>query len=126
MLAAEVRCARSNGFPVVMLHATPDNEDGCEFSRFFGDKPRHHPTCHARTSLWPSTFTSGAACICTTLRLVPCTVPHVRLRACAPSAETTPQELIADGLYKALALAWYTDPFRQVSSEQVVSGKWCE
>ena len=40
-LADEVRCARSNGFPVVMLHATPDNEDGCEFSRFFGDEPRH-------------------------------------------------------------------------------------
>ncbi len=53
-------------------------------------------------------------------------MPDVRLRACAPSAETTPQELIADGLYKALALAWYTDPFRQVSSQQVVRGKWCE
>ena len=53
-------------------------------------------------------------------------MPDVRLRACAPSAETTPQDLIADGLYKALALAWYTDPFRQVSSQQVVCGKWCE
>ena len=61
-----------------------------------------------------------------TLRLMPCTLPDVRLRACALSAETTPQELIADGLYKALALAWYTDPFRQVSSQQVVRGKWCE
>ena len=29
--------------------------------------------------------------------------------------ETTPQDLIADGLYKALAYAWYPDPFRQVS-----------
>jgi hypothetical protein len=36
-LADEVRCARANGFPVVMLHATPDNDDGCEFSRFFGE-----------------------------------------------------------------------------------------
>lgn len=51
---------------------------------------------------------------------MPCTVLdvlNVRLRAFAPPAETTPQELIADGLYKALALAWYTDPFRQVSSK---------
>ena len=107
-----------------MLHATPDNEDGCEFSRFFGDEPRHHPTCHSRTSLWPSPFASGAAFIFPTLRLAP--VLDVRLRALAPPAETTPQELIADGLYKALALAWYTDPFRQVSSQQVVRGKWCE
>jgi len=29
--------------------------------------------------------------------------------------ETTPQDLISDGLYKALAYAWYPDPFRQVS-----------
>jgi len=29
--------------------------------------------------------------------------------------ESTPQDLIADGLYKALAYAWYPDPFRQVS-----------
>ena len=53
-------------------------------------------------------------------------VLNVRLRAFAPPAETTPQELIADGLFKALALAWFTDPFRQVSSQQVASGKWCE
>ena len=69
---------------------------------------------------------SRRAFIFPTLRLVPCTVPDMRLRALAPSAETTPQDLIADGLYKALALAWYTDPFRQVSSQQVVRGKWCE
>ena len=28
---------------------------------------------------------------------------------------TTPQDLIADGLYSALAYAWYPDPFRAVS-----------
>jgi len=37
----------------------------------------------------------------------------------ARPAETTPQVLISDGLYNALALAWYTDPFRQVSSNLV-------
>ena len=29
--------------------------------------------------------------------------------------ETTPQDLIGDGLYKALAYAWYPAPFRAVS-----------
>ena len=29
--------------------------------------------------------------------------------------ETTPQDLIADGLYRALAYAWYPGPFRPVS-----------
>jgi hypothetical protein len=29
--------------------------------------------------------------------------------------ESTPQDLIADGLYKALAYAWYPEPFRAVS-----------
>ena len=33
--------------------------------------------------------------------------------------ETTPQDLISDGLYKALACAWYPEPFRQVSVAQV-------
>ena len=29
--------------------------------------------------------------------------------------QTTPQDLITDGLYKALALAFYPEPFRAVS-----------
>ena len=52
-----------------------------------------------------------------TLPLVSCAVTDVQLRVRARPAETTPRELISDGLYKALALAWYTDPFRQVSNK---------
>ena len=111
-----------------MLHATPDNEDGCEFSRFFGDEPRHPHMSRQILSVALTLRLRRRLHIpqIPTLRVVPCTVLDVRPRALAPPAETTPQELIADGLYKALALAWYTDPFRQVSSQQVVSGKWCE
>jgi len=112
-----VRCARSNGFPVVMLHATPDNDDGCEFSRFFGDCSDilPHPW-HTRTFRSLPLLTSDAAL---TLPLVSCAAPNLRLRVRARPAETTPQVLISDGLYNALALAWYTDPFRQVSSNLV-------
>lgn len=112
-----MRCARSNGFPVVMLHATPDNDDGCEFSRFFGDCSDilPHPW-HTRTFRSLPLLTSDAAL---TLPLVSCAAPNLRLRVRARPAETTPQVLISDGLYNALALAWYTDPFRQVSSNLV-------
>ena len=64
LFANEVRCAHTNGFPVVMVHENDEAAGGCEFARFF---------------------------------------------------ETTPQDLISDGLYSALAYAWYPDPFRQVS-----------
>ena len=64
LFANEVRAARANGFPLVMVHENDEDAGGCDFARFF---------------------------------------------------ETTPQDLISDGLYKALAYAWYPDPFRQVS-----------
>ena len=38
-LAEEVRRARAAGFPLVMLHSTPANPDGCEFSRLFATTP---------------------------------------------------------------------------------------
>jgi len=100
-----------------MLHATPDNDDGCEFSRFFGDCSDilPHPW-HTRTFRSLPLLTSDAAL---TLPLVSCAAPNLRLRVRARPAETTPQVLISDGLYNALALAWYTDPFRQVSSNLV-------
>jgi hypothetical protein len=60
----QVRAARANGFPIIMVHENDEAAGGCEFARFF---------------------------------------------------ESTPQDMIADGLYKALAYAWYPDPFRQVS-----------
>ena len=65
MLAQEVRNARAAGFPIVMIHSTPDNEDGCEFGDLFG---------------------------------------------------TTPNDLIQDGLFKALALANYPGVFQHVSA----------
>ena len=100
-----------------MLHATPDNDDGCEFSRFFGDCSDilPHPW-HTRTFRSLPLLTSDAAL---TQPLVSCAAPNLRLRVRARPAETTPQVLISDGLYNALALAWYTDPFRQVSSNLV-------
>ena len=64
LFADEVRAARANNFPIIMVHENDEAAGGCEFARFF---------------------------------------------------ESTPQDLIADGLYKALAYAWYPDPFRQVS-----------
>ena len=69
-----MRCARANGFPVVMLHATPDNDDGCEFSRFFGVTSSDIPT-HVHVTLEPP-FPDTAF----TLPPVSCTVPDVRLR----------------------------------------------
>ena len=65
LLATEVRNARAAAMPIVMIHATPDNEDGCEFGTFFS---------------------------------------------------STPGDLIQEGLYKALALAYYPPPFRHVSA----------
>ena len=38
-LADEVRRARACGFPLVMLHSTPDNADGCEFAHLFSTTP---------------------------------------------------------------------------------------
>ena len=38
-LADEVRRARAADFPLVMLHSTPDNPDGCEFARLFSTTP---------------------------------------------------------------------------------------
>lgn len=64
-LAAEVRQARAVGLPIVMLHATPDYVDGCDFGHFFS---------------------------------------------------STPQDLIHDGLYAALAMALYPSPFLHVSA----------
>ena len=64
LFAEEVRAARANNFPIIMVHENDEAAGGCEFARFF---------------------------------------------------ESTPQDLIADGLYKALAYAWYPDPFRAVS-----------
>ena len=112
-----MRCARSNGFPVVMLHATPDNDDGCEFSRFFGDCS-DIPT-HGTPEPWEPFIAAPSSDAALTLPLVSRAAPDLRLRARARPAETTPQVLISDGLYNALALAWYTDPFRQVSSNLV-------
>ena len=34
-LADEVRSAGAAGLPIVMVHSTPDNDDGCEFGEFF-------------------------------------------------------------------------------------------
>ena len=65
LLATEVRDARAAAMPIVMIHATPDNDNGCEFGTFFS---------------------------------------------------STPGDLIQDGLYKALALAYYPPPFRHVSA----------
>lgn len=112
-MADEVRCARANGFPVVMLHATPDNDDGCEFSRFFGVTSSDIPT-HVHVTLEPP-FPPIPPSHCPRCH-APC-LTCVCVCARATAAETTPQELISDGLYTALALAWYTDPFRQVSSK---------
>ena len=64
LFAEEVRAARANNFPIIMVHENDEAAGGCEFARFF---------------------------------------------------ESTPQDLIADGLYKALAYAWYPEPFRAVS-----------
>ena len=63
-LAEELREARANGLPIVMLHENDMDNGGCEFARFF---------------------------------------------------ETTPQDLIAGGLYTALAFANYPGPFRPIS-----------
>ena len=61
-----------------MLHATPDNDDGCEFSRFFGDCSDilPHPW-HTRTFRSLPLLTSDAAL---TLPLVSCAAPNLRLR----------------------------------------------
>ena len=63
-LAEELREARANHLPLVMLHENDMDNGGCEFARFF---------------------------------------------------ETTPQDLIAGGLYTALAFANYPGPFRPIS-----------
>jgi hypothetical protein len=63
-LAEELREARANHLPLVMLHENNMDNGGCEFARFF---------------------------------------------------ETTPQDLIAGGLYTALAFANYPGPFRPIS-----------
>ena len=38
-LADEVRCARANGVPLVMLHETDPTAGGCEFALFFKTTP---------------------------------------------------------------------------------------
>ena len=63
-LARQVRLARRQGFPIVMLHENDVARGGCIFGRFF---------------------------------------------------QTTPSDLIADGLYKTIATAMHSGPHREVS-----------
>ena len=74
-----MRCARSNGFPVVMLHATPDNDDGCEFSRFFGDCS-DIPT-HGTPEPWEPFIAAPSSDAALTLPLVSRAAPDLQLRA---------------------------------------------
>ena len=40
LFADEVRAARANGFPIVMVHENDETAGGCEFARFFETTPQ--------------------------------------------------------------------------------------
>ena len=44
LFADEVRAARANGFPIVMVHENEEAAGGCEFARFFETTPQVTPT----------------------------------------------------------------------------------
>ena len=66
-LANEVRDARAAGLQIVMVHSTPDNDDGCEFSLFFSTTPNDLVQAGLYKALafasYPAPFHHVSACL---------------------------------------------------------------
>ena len=129
-----MRCALANGFPMVMVHENDDAAGGCEFARFFETTPQAlattlppdpNPNSSPQPDPQAPTPTPAPDPNPTSIpNPNPTSIPNPTFIP-NPTANPNPlpqpltpnpnQDLIADGLYKALAYAWYPDPFRQVS-----------
>ena len=84
---------------MVMLHENDEAAGGCQFARFFETTPQVTP------------------------RNKPGPKPEAALSS-TPSLTLSKQDLIVDGLYKALAYAWFPEPFRAVSVALVAQAFW--
>ena len=92
-LAAHVRTARAHGFPIVMVHENDGEKGGCDFSRCAPSHAANTRACAHEEE---------------TERTCPASVPPRFF-------ETTPSDLICDGLYKDLAVAFMSGQHREVS-----------